>query len=285
MHKTVDEKIDQWFEDRGIVANGKTMSQAIKTLEETTELIDAINTNNLLEIVDAVGDIYVTLRGVCIVEGIDLTSCAEAAYNEIKDRKGYLRADGTFVKEHDRLPEKLMSDEKDGAWSSDERMDIIGQNGNDGLHYTPGPGPLDGKAAQQAFIEHTAAMEESRANAVRDAYLHSSNKDDYEHTDEYYDTERNRPMNDGLYERSMKEKYGQAVQTVSELMQEELEPLPDLIYVKDEKTGRNKQMSKQEYWDSLPDTVASTDNPIKARWVDNPNDPKIIPFKETKDVD
>ena len=43
MHTTVDEKIDQWFKDRGIVENGKTMSQAIKTLEETTELIDAIN--------------------------------------------------------------------------------------------------------------------------------------------------------------------------------------------------------------------------------------------------
>jgi len=25
------------------------------------------------------------------------------------------------------------------------RMDIIGQSGNDGLHYTQGPGPLDGK--------------------------------------------------------------------------------------------------------------------------------------------
>ena len=54
MHKTVDDKIDQWFEDRGIVANGKTMSQAIKTLEETTELIDAINTNNLLEILSLI---------------------------------------------------------------------------------------------------------------------------------------------------------------------------------------------------------------------------------------
>ena len=131
MHKTVDNKIDQWFEDRGIVANGKTMSQAIKTLEETTELIDAINTNNLLEIVDAVGDIYVTLRGVCIVEGIDLSFCAEAAYNEIKDRKGYLRADGTFVKEHDRLPEKLMSDEnivKDNIQSIAKNAEVLGWN-------------------------------------------------------------------------------------------------------------------------------------------------------------
>ena len=170
MHKTVDDKIDQWFEDRGIVVNGKTMSQAIKTLEETTELIDAINTNNLLEIVDAVGDIYVTLRGVCIVQGIDLTSCAELAYNEIKDRKGHLRADGTFVKEHDRLPEKLMSDE------TDARMGIIGQNGNDGLHYTPQPGPLDGKFAQRQFDEVAEKVDE-----------------EYKHTKEYYNTERNKP--------------------------------------------------------------------------------------------
>ena len=107
----VDKQIDQWFEDRGIIANGKTMSQAIKTLEETTELLDAINTHNSLEIMDAVGDIYVTLRGVCVVEGIDLEECAKLAYNEIKDRKGHLRADGTFVKEHDRLPEKLTNNQ------------------------------------------------------------------------------------------------------------------------------------------------------------------------------
>ena len=36
-----------------------------------------------------------------------------------------------------------------------------------------------------------------RPNAVRDAYLHSSKQEnDYEHTKEYYDTERNRtPIN------------------------------------------------------------------------------------------
>ena len=53
---------------------------------------------------------------------------------------------------------------KDREWSSDERMDIIGQNGNDGLHYppagpdgyTPGPGPLDG---EQAKIDWTKDSE------------------------------------------------------------------------------------------------------------------------------
>ena len=91
------------------------------------------------------------------------------------------------------------------------------------------------------YKEHTDAMELSRLreiqdkaagrkpNKVRDAYLHSS-KDDYEHTKEYYDTERNKPMDgeelSGLSNRSMKQRYGQAVMTTSEMMQDELEPLP-----------------------------------------------------------
>ena len=95
------------------------------------------------------------------------------------------------------------------------------------------------------FAEHTEAMEQSRLreiqdraagrqkpNAVRDAYLYSSRvKDEVEHTDDYYDTERNRPVDEGLSDRSqflrtMKRKHGQAVMTTSEMMQEELEPLP-----------------------------------------------------------
>lgn len=40
--------------------------------------------------------------------------------------------------------------EINSEWTPDaeKRMDIIGQNGNDGLHYTPGPGPLDGTQAK-----------------------------------------------------------------------------------------------------------------------------------------
>ena len=95
---------------------------------------------------------------------------------------------------------------------------------------------------EDGFKKHTEAMELSRLreiqdkaagrekpNKVRDAYLHST-KDNYEHTEGYYDTQRNRPMEGeelfGLSNRSMKQKYGHAVQTTSEMMQEELEPLP-----------------------------------------------------------
>ena len=95
----VEMKIVQWGEARGIVQNATAMSQAIKTLEETTELLDAINKNNIDEIKDAVGDIVVTLIMVCAVLDINLVDCLKGAYAEIKDRKGYLTKEGVFVKE------------------------------------------------------------------------------------------------------------------------------------------------------------------------------------------
>ena len=95
----VEMKVVQWGEARGIVQNATAMSQAIKTLEETTELLAAINKNNIEETKDAVGDIVVTLIMVCAVLDIDLVQCLKGAYNEIKDRKGYLTKEGVFVKE------------------------------------------------------------------------------------------------------------------------------------------------------------------------------------------
>lgn len=94
----VEMKVVQWGEARGIVQNATAMSQAIKTLEETTELLDAINKKNLDETKDAIGDIVVTLIMVCAVLDVDLVQCLAGAYNEIKDRKGYLTKEGVFVK-------------------------------------------------------------------------------------------------------------------------------------------------------------------------------------------
>lgn len=95
----VEMKIVQWGEARGIVQNATAMSQAIKTLEETTELLDALNKKNLDEAKDAIGDIVVTLIMVCAVLDLDLVQCLKGAYAEIKDRKGYLTKEGVFIKE------------------------------------------------------------------------------------------------------------------------------------------------------------------------------------------
>jgi NTP pyrophosphatase (non-canonical NTP hydrolase) len=98
-YSEVEIKVVQWGEARGIVQNATAMSQAIKTLEETTELLDAINKNNIEETKDAIGDIVVTLIMVCAVLDLDLVQCLKGAYDEIKDRKGYLTKEGVFVKE------------------------------------------------------------------------------------------------------------------------------------------------------------------------------------------
>jgi len=88
-----------WGHDRKITTNGVPITQAIKTLEECHELLEAINTNNTDEIIDAIGDIVVTLVMQCELQGLDLFSCVSSAYNEIKDRKGHLNKVGDFIKE------------------------------------------------------------------------------------------------------------------------------------------------------------------------------------------
>jgi hypothetical protein len=98
-YSEVELDVLRWGEARGIVKNGKAISQAIKTLEETTELLDAINRKNLVDAKDAVGDVVVTLIMVCAILDINLVDCLEGAYAEIKDRKGYLTPEGTFIKE------------------------------------------------------------------------------------------------------------------------------------------------------------------------------------------
>jgi len=92
-------KVIQWGEARGIVQNSTPEAQAVKTQEELDELIDAIRNGDKEAMKDAYGDILVTLVMGCACADLDLVECFKGAYEEIKDRKGYLGADGIFVKQ------------------------------------------------------------------------------------------------------------------------------------------------------------------------------------------
>lgn len=94
-----ENEVEVWGHARGIIQNGKPMGQAIKTLEETTELLDAINKGDKEAIKDAVGDIFVTLLMQCAIQRFTATEALAAAYTQIKDRKGYLTPEGIFVKQ------------------------------------------------------------------------------------------------------------------------------------------------------------------------------------------
>jgi len=89
----------RWGEARGIVQNSTPEAQATKTQEELNELIEAIKSGDMAAMADAYGDILVTLVMGCACADLDLVECFKGAYEEIKDRKGYLGADGIFVKE------------------------------------------------------------------------------------------------------------------------------------------------------------------------------------------
>lgn len=95
----VEMKVVQWGEARGIIQNGKAIGQAIKTLEECTELLDAINKGDLEAAKDAIGDVWVTLVMVAAILDVDMVQdCFKPAYEQIKDRTGYLTPEGVFVK-------------------------------------------------------------------------------------------------------------------------------------------------------------------------------------------
>jgi NTP pyrophosphatase (non-canonical NTP hydrolase) len=92
-------KVVRWAEDRKIIPRAKPQAQLNKALEELAELFKAESQGNMPAIKDGVGDVVVCLINYCALKDVDLTSCLALAYEEIKDRKGTLMPDGTFVKE------------------------------------------------------------------------------------------------------------------------------------------------------------------------------------------
>jgi phosphoribosyl-ATP pyrophosphohydrolase len=89
----------RWAEQRGIIANSDSKTQLLKAFSEMGELSDAIIKRDRAGIVDGLGDVLVCLLVVAALEDLDLSTCLKSAYNEIKNRKGFLNANGVFVKE------------------------------------------------------------------------------------------------------------------------------------------------------------------------------------------
>jgi NTP pyrophosphatase (non-canonical NTP hydrolase) len=98
-YSMIEMNVIRWGEDRGIVQNSNPKAQARKTQEEVHELFDAIENNDREAMIDAYGDILVTLVMGCATADLDLVSCFNHAYEQIKDRKGHLTPEGIFVKE------------------------------------------------------------------------------------------------------------------------------------------------------------------------------------------
>jgi len=95
----VELQIIRWAEARKIIPNSSPETQLLKAVSELGELADATIKKEPSKIRDGIGDVMVCLVNYCALQDINLVSCMEEAYAEIKDRKGTLMPNGVFVKE------------------------------------------------------------------------------------------------------------------------------------------------------------------------------------------
>ena len=90
--------IREWAEERGLYDNGDTKTQALKLVEEVGETCRAILKGDFEEVVDGIGDCVVVLTNLAELQGVSIEACIDAAYEEIKNRKGKM-VNGTYKKD------------------------------------------------------------------------------------------------------------------------------------------------------------------------------------------
>lgn len=88
----------EWAGEKGILEKGTPDRQAMKTLEECGELVQAVAKNDREAITDALGDILVTIIIQAEMQDMSLTGCLETAYEIIAKRKGQM-VNGQFLKD------------------------------------------------------------------------------------------------------------------------------------------------------------------------------------------
>ena len=96
--------IREWADKRGLYDNGDVKTQYVKLMEEAGEVGRAILKEDHDEVIDGIGDMVVVLTNLAElynrkgIKPISIETCIDAAYDEIKTRKGAMR-NGTFVKQ------------------------------------------------------------------------------------------------------------------------------------------------------------------------------------------
>ena len=96
--KTQFDLIREWADERGLYENGDTKTQALKLVEEVGETCRAILKEDDDEIIDGIGDCVVVLVNLAELHGVSIEYCINAAYQEIKGRKGKM-VNGTYKKD------------------------------------------------------------------------------------------------------------------------------------------------------------------------------------------
>lgn len=91
--------VSQWSRDRKIVSNSSAVVQLGKLVSEIGELADNVVKGRCVK--DDIGDCIVVLNTLALMNDTTLEECLAQAYDDIKDRKGYMNELGVFIKEGD----------------------------------------------------------------------------------------------------------------------------------------------------------------------------------------
>ena len=94
----LSDNVVEWAYDKGILERENAPKQMLKVLEEVGETAGALLKGNESELKDGIGDSFVTLIILSRQLGLTPEECLEAAWDEIKDRKGKTE-NGVFIKE------------------------------------------------------------------------------------------------------------------------------------------------------------------------------------------
>lgn len=93
-----EKRVVGWANDRNLVFGSDPVRQHGKLMEESDELLDAIQTHDRIAMKDAIGDMSVVLCIIAAQIGESYEACLEHAWEQIKDRTGRM-VDGVFVKD------------------------------------------------------------------------------------------------------------------------------------------------------------------------------------------
>ena len=93
-----NQRVVRWAAARNLIHGSDARAQTIKLGEEFGELCAAIARGKTDEAMDAIGDMTVVLTILAAQLGTTIEACQDAAWEQIKDRKGRM-VDGVFVEE------------------------------------------------------------------------------------------------------------------------------------------------------------------------------------------
>lgn len=102
----IETKVLEWASDRKILQNSTPQQQFLKLVSEMGELADNLAKGR--DARDDFGDCLVVLTIIAKQLGYSgLTECFQVAFDDIKDRRGYLNENGVFIKDTDPAYEQL----------------------------------------------------------------------------------------------------------------------------------------------------------------------------------